>query len=335
MLTSPLTIPREPAPTLGLSAPMSAAPALASLVNTYGPRLLSLARRICPNRSDAEDLVQETFLQAHRKLRTFQGRSDPGTWLYTIAVRICGRKFRGRRSGAAPSYNALVPLSERGVADLPGADQSPIDVLVGREALEAVHEQIAAMPGRFRLPLVLKDVCDLSVAQAAEVLGIKPETLKTRVHRARLMVRRALVAQLPQRPAPAASYDRQVCLDLLGAKLDAMDRGRGFPIGQEVICERCRAVFAELDLTQAVCARIAEGHFPASLRAAIMKDWARGDLGLPHSCGNQEGTSGLKRGSKVNARTARTCQPLQSHSSAFRRLTPRHSAAGSAPAMRF
>ena len=120
------------------------------------------------------------------------------------------------------------------------------------------------------MALVLKDLAELSVEQVSEALGIKPATVKTRVHRARLMLRRALLDASPRKaPAPEPTYEKQVCIDLLRAKLDAMDRGRGESIGREVLCERCRSVFAELDLGQNVCARIVEHRLPPRLRERL------------------------------------------------------------------
>jgi hypothetical protein len=113
---------------------------------------------------------------------------------------------------------------------------------------------------------------ELSIEDVAAALHLRPTTVKTRVHRARLLLRKAILnrPRLPRHAAKAPTYEKQVCLDLLKAKLDAMDHGRGFPIGQTVMCERCRAVFAELDLAQNTCARLADGDMPAGVRTAIL-----------------------------------------------------------------
>jgi hypothetical protein len=122
------------------------------------------------------------------------------------------------------------------------------------------------------VPLVLKEMLELSIEEVAEALHIKPETVKTRVHRARLRLRKAMMGKrgLPKHPAKAPTYEKQVCLDLLKAKLDAMDKGRGFPISQGVMCERCRSVFAELDLAQSACAQLAEGRMPDRVRQVVL-----------------------------------------------------------------
>lgn len=254
---------------------MAAGEAIPRLVEGHAPRLYSLASRLCGNAADAEDMVQGVFLQAFRKWHTFKGDADPGTWLYAIAARSC--KARMRRKGGVdrrmPALSQLMPFTDSRVVDVPGGrEQSPAAAVVARESQRAVRDAIVSLPAAFRVPLVLKEMLEMPIEEVGEALNIKPQTVKTRVHRARLMLRKAIVegAAVPTRGAPAPTYERQVCLDLLRAKLDAMDRGRGFPIGQQVVCERCRAVFAELDLAQQACARLGEGVMPGELRARLL-----------------------------------------------------------------
>jgi RNA polymerase sigma-70 factor (ECF subfamily) len=245
-------------PCKGPRAKDPAAIAIPQLVELHGPKLYSLASRLCGNISDAEDMVQEVFLQAFRKWHTFKGDANPGTWLYAIAARSC--KARLRRKGGIdkrmPAVSQLMPWNETRNVDLEGASgggvhgwgsdgTGPLAEAIEHESARAVHDAILTLP----------------------------ETVKTRVHRARLLLRKAIVERrgIPKRAAKAPTYEKQVCLDLLKAKLDAMDHGRGFPIGQAIVCERCQAVFAELDLAQNTCARLADGEMPARVRKAILK----------------------------------------------------------------
>lgn len=253
--------------------------AIPQLVELQGPRLYSLASRLCGNASDAEDMVQDVFLQAYRRWGTFRGDANPGTWLYAIAARSCKARLR-RRGGIdrrMPALSQLMPWNDRRVVDVDGGDDAsrggPVTQAIERESARAVHAAITTLPEHFRVPLVLKEMLELSIEDVAAALGIKPETVKTRVHRARLLLRSAIVARrgVPTRSAPAPSYERQVCLDLLNAKLAAMDRGVAFPVGQDVVCARCRAVFAELDLARDACAQLAHGAMPARVRAAILR----------------------------------------------------------------
>jgi RNA polymerase sigma-70 factor (ECF subfamily) len=240
--------------------------AIERLLAAHGPKLYALGLNICRSREEAEDLVQDVFVQAFRKWPQFRGESSPMSWLYTIAARTCRRRHR-RRAGEPRRVIRLsdvTPFTESRTADRP-------DTAAGRaEARERVQSAIAGLPAEYRLPLIFKDVLELSVGDAAAALGLKEATLKTRTHRARLALRKAMLRGRATRPAPPPIYDRTVCLDLLGAQLAAQDRGRGFPIGREVLCERCRGVFSELNEAQSACAELARGNLPAGVRRAIL-----------------------------------------------------------------
>jgi len=243
------------------------------LFREFGPRTYALALRITGSPSEAEDVVQETFLQAYRRWETFEGRANAGTWLYAIATRAARRRFRKRKDGSTrrsrmKSFTDLSPMRDDGVVDLAIDRARPADAVMRNEAKEIVQAEILRLPEAYRVPLVLKDILELPAEECAQALGLKLETVKTRVNRARLALRARLSEGLRTRRAPAPEYDRRLCMDLLQAKLAAMDAGRGFPIGREVMCERCRLVFAELDLGQGACAELG-GKMPAEMRRRI------------------------------------------------------------------
>ncbi|MGE3852693.1 MAG: RNA polymerase sigma factor [Planctomycetota bacterium] len=248
--------------------------AIPRLIEQHGDKLFSLALRFCGNRHDAEDLVQETFLSAWRNWDSFRGESSPGTWLYTIAARACQRMQR-KPAGAPASVASLDAMPVEGpVADLAGRDTSgdtPLDAELRREARQAVESAIATLPDTFRLPLVLKDLVGLQLKEIAAILGVPEATVKTRVHRARMTVRAAMETRLPTRDMPAPAFDRQVCLDLLHAKMEALDRGEVFSLVQARACDRCSAVFASLDLAKDVCREIAMDRIPDALRESLRR----------------------------------------------------------------
>lgn len=241
-------------------------------MDAYGPRLYGVALRLCGHRDDAEDLVQDVFLQAFRKWHTYRGDAAPGTWLHAIAARAC--KARARRKGGmdrrTPSLSQLSPWDESTVMRSETGETADAG---HAEEVSRVQDAIATLPEHLRVPLVLKEVLGMSVEDTADSLGLARGTIKTRVHRARLLLRKALLERAPQGPAPAPRYARQVCLDLLKAKMDAMDRGgdaSGFKVPQAEVCDRCRAVFKELDLVQDACARLGSGSMPAEVRAKVL-----------------------------------------------------------------
>lgn len=259
-------------------AGQSADIALPMLLEAHGGRLYNLALRFCGNADEAEDLVQDVFLQAYRKWDQFQGESRPTTWLFTIAARTCQRRHR-LRSGQPrhmSSLEELLPSPLGPVADLPSGEQSPFDEQLRREAKEAVGRAIAGLPHHYRMALVLKDIVELSVAEVAGILGIKSATVKTRVHRARLQLRQAIEEQVPTKDAPPPIYSQRVCLDLLRAKQEALDRGVPFPVPQDEICQRCESLFSSLDLAHDACGLIGQGELPTSLADRLREEMAAG-----------------------------------------------------------
>jgi len=265
---------RRPAVPTELAPGGDPAEAVKRLLDRHGGRIHALARRLCRNADDADDLVQETFLAAFRKWHTFRGEADAGTWLYTIALRGGRRRFRQRKP---TPLSQLLPWTETTVSAVAAAPRGREDAAERRESIDAVQRAIAALPEHLRVPIVLKEVCELPVEEVAATLGLAANTVKTRLHRARLALRKAFTREATPVPAPAPIYEKQVCLDLMKAKLEAMDRGRGFAIPQAEVCARCRAVFRELDLVQDACADLGRARMPAATRRAILAAIAERD----------------------------------------------------------
>jgi RNA polymerase sigma-70 factor (ECF subfamily) len=257
--------------------------ALPQLLEEHGGRLYRMSMKLCGHPEDAEDLVQDIFLIALKKWDQFHGDAHPTTWLYSIAARACGRKRR-KRAGEPrrmESLSELLPRPADDVVDLAplsaGANggEDPFQAQLRREAREAVETAIAELPFHFRMPLVLKEIAELPVADVAAILGIKEATVKTRLHRARLLLRQALEDVLPKKSAPPPDHDRRICLDLLKAKQEALDRGVPFAVPPGELCTRCAALFGTLDLGQDLCVELSgdlrgDG-LPGPLRQALLE----------------------------------------------------------------
>lgn len=245
--------------------------AIPQLMDDYADHIYGLGLRLCDDPDKAQDLVQETFLRALKGWDAFDGRSKPSTWLYTIASRTCQRMER-RRAGEPRHMRRLdqeLPSGDRTVVDLPADGETPLEWVERRDVQQAVRRAIDSLPLHFRLPLVLKEIEGLSVEDVAKILGVKEATVKTRLHRARLQVREELSKPLPHRRAESVHEDEGACLDLLWAKQEALDRDVDFPIPGEHLCERCRSVFATLDMAEDVCHALGNAKLPDDARRAL------------------------------------------------------------------
>lgn len=255
--------------------------ALQRLVDEYGGQLFQLAYRFCGNREEAEDLVQEVFMQAFRTWGSFRGEASEKTWLYRIAARACQRMHR-KRAGEPDdigSLHDLLPFGEPLIAAIPDDRDDAVQQQIRREASRRVEQEIAALPDDFRVPLILKEIVGFGIADVARILGLEEGTVRSRVHRARLKLRAAVDDALPRRKgvAPPPAYPQQTCIDLLNAKQDALDRG--VPFDNQIICDRCRSVFASLDLTQQICHDLGRDNLPAELKARLSARIRAGDDG--------------------------------------------------------
>jgi RNA polymerase sigma-70 factor (ECF subfamily) len=179
------------------------------LVATYGDRAYRLATGITGNAQDAEEVVQDVFWTAVRKIDTFRGESTFGSWLYRIVANAAYQKVRGRQSRRAElSLDDVLPLfDEQGRHVAPMADWSARveDHAVQSELRVALTSAINKLPADYRAALLLRDVEGLSHLEMAEVLSLSVPTVKTRVHRARLFLRKQLGDTLTTFGAPIAT----------------------------------------------------------------------------------------------------------------------------------
>lgn len=256
---------------------------LSGLFNRYGDRIYRLGLYICATPQDAEDMVQETFLRALRGWESFEGRSSPYTWLCAIAARVAKRQYR-RRVGEPQqleSLQQLLPSGEESGVELPSGDASSLSGLVREEAETQVERCVASLPLRYQLPLVLKDIGDFSAGEIGQILDLTPGTVRSRVYRARMEVRRRLAQVLPQRKSEPIDHTHRICLDLLLAKQEALDQGVDFPYPHAELCARCHSVFSTLDLAKDVFRRLhQDGELAPEVRRALERELER-EYGRP------------------------------------------------------
>lgn len=167
-----------------------------SLISRYGERAYRLARRITGNGEDAEEVVQDAFCTVVRKIDMFRGESAFGSWLYRIVANAAYHKLRGRqRRWRELSLDEVLP-----VFDADGAHAGPVadwstrvnDPAVQAELRTALSAAIDELPATYRTVLMLRDVEGQSNSEIAIALGLSVPVVKTRVHRARLFLRKRL-----------------------------------------------------------------------------------------------------------------------------------------------
>ena len=159
--------------------------AFETIYRAHAGRLYSVACRVLGNPTDAEDLLQEIFLAAHRKLETFRGDSALGTWLYRLAMNLCLDHLRSRATRSGQLTDALD--DEHGLDD--SGSRHLAERTVARMDLERA---MAQLPEGCRTAFVLHDVEGLEHREIADILGIAEGTSKSQVHKARMRLRAML-----------------------------------------------------------------------------------------------------------------------------------------------
>lgn len=175
--------------------------AVAALARTYGPRVFQLAFRYLKNREDAEEVVQDVLLKVVTRIDLFRGDAALSSWIYRITFNTAMSMLRSTRAGRRAEAvdgrpdRADAP-GERGSAPRDVADWSSLadeQVLRG-QMRETLAEAIRDLPPIYRAPVILRDIHGLSTGEASRALRLKDQTLKSRLHRGRLILRERLAA---------------------------------------------------------------------------------------------------------------------------------------------
>lgn len=148
------------------------------------------------DRAMAEDLSQEVFLRVHKGLPTFDGQVRFQTWMHTIAMNVAISEYRRRRTQKRNrptlSIDAPLPGTDDLYATPAGREVDPGERAGQHEFLARVRECVRELPDEFRAPVVMRDMEQLSYEEIGEVLGIPPGTVRSRIHRGRLLLQQML-----------------------------------------------------------------------------------------------------------------------------------------------
>lgn len=166
-----------------------------NLVMRYQQALYNFGMKMCGHSSDAEDLVQETFLNVFRYMDTFRKETKFKNWLYRIAASVCIKKRR--KSKFAPdrelSLDEFLPPDESAVeTQVPRWAALPLDQVLNEELSRQLDSAVLDLPEKYRMVFVLRDIEGFSTEETARILNLTPANVKVRLHRARLFLREQL-----------------------------------------------------------------------------------------------------------------------------------------------
>jgi RNA polymerase sigma-70 factor (ECF subfamily) len=162
------------------------------LVKRYEIKLYNFGLRMCGDTRDAEDMVQETFLNVFKYLKDFRYETKFKNWLYRIAASICIKKRR--KSKFAPdrelSLEEFLPQEDAPTPrEIPNWAQLPLEKLLNEELSTMLQEAIISLPKKYRVVVILRDLERFSTAETAQILNLGESNVKVRLHRARLYLR--------------------------------------------------------------------------------------------------------------------------------------------------
>ena len=166
--------------------------AFPDLVRRYEKKLYSFARRMCRSDPDAEDLVQETFLNVHRFLADFRFETKFKNWLYRVAVNTAITKRRRSKFAPAPDLSLEDLGRQEGAdatGDVPDWARMPLEQVLNGELLETLNRAIRSLPEKYRVVVVLRDVEEFSTEETAHILNLTPANVKVRLHRGRMLLK--------------------------------------------------------------------------------------------------------------------------------------------------
>ena len=166
--------------------------AFRTIIKTHNQRLYRIARGVVRNDSEAEDIVQEAYVKAFAHLDAFRGDSSLATWLSRIVINEALGRLRKRRRTVALPEN---PQAEIIRFPLNPSDD-PERTMAQRQILQLVERATDSLPDVYRTVFVARVIEGLSIEETADLLGVRPQTVKTRLHRARTLVRKALDDQI-------------------------------------------------------------------------------------------------------------------------------------------
>ncbi|RWA60350.1 RNA polymerase sigma factor [Mesorhizobium sp.] len=158
------------------------------IIKTHNQRLYRIARGVVRNDAEAEDIVQEAYVRAFASLAAFRGDASLSTWLSRIVINEALGRLRKRKRTVAMPENPDAQIIRFPL----NASDDPERTMAQRQILALVERATDSLPDVYRSVFIARVIEGFSMDETADLLGVKPETVKTRLHRARALVRKAL-----------------------------------------------------------------------------------------------------------------------------------------------
>jgi RNA polymerase sigma-70 factor (ECF subfamily) len=181
------------------------------LMRQHNQRLFRVARSILRDDADAEDALQDAYVQAYRKLGDFRGEAELATWLTRIVINQALMRVRKRTRDrvVVPFSPGVGPARELDVVD--DQAESPSDAVLRGEVRKVLERRIDELPEAFRTVFVMREVEEMTARETADALGIPEATVRTRLFRARAMLRAALDRDVDSARSGIFSFDGPRC----------------------------------------------------------------------------------------------------------------------------
>ena len=167
--------------------------AVADLASLYGPRIHQLAFRYLKNWEDAEEVAQDVLMKVYRKIEAFRGDAALSSWIYRITFNTAMSRLRTGRAGKQAelqSPDTELLTGEHAQPEPPDWTSLADDQVMRAEMREKLIGALRHLPAVYRVPVLLRDINGLSTDEASAILRVKPQTLKSRLHRGRLILRK-------------------------------------------------------------------------------------------------------------------------------------------------
>lgn len=169
--------------------------AVGDLASLYGPRIQQLAFRYLKNWEDAEEVAQDVLMKVYRKIDAFRGDAALSSWIYRITFNTAMSRLRtAKYARPAEVKTPDIPMDSSEPLKAEPADWTSLadDQVMRSEMRQQLVEALTHLPTVYRVPVLLRDIHGLSTEEASAILHVKPQTLKSRLHRGRLILRRYL-----------------------------------------------------------------------------------------------------------------------------------------------